>query len=81
MKFNLTNSGCDNDLKKKYPYLLKKYKAKAVSREKNYWGETEVLYSVDIPDMETLASFIKDAGNPIVINSDNEIEIYDNFRE
>ena len=80
MKFKLTNSGRDNDLKENYSKLLKKYNAEVTSRKKNYFDDTVIEYSVEIEDIETLMAFIEDCGHPIVLDNE-EIEIYDYWRE
>ena len=76
MKFKI-HTTCMEDIKKWYPHIYEKYNIKAISS-----SDFDNRYEVEIKDLKTLMTFIKDINKPIILFEDEDsIEIYDDWRE
>lgn len=86
MKFRITATSCSDDVNmlKYYPFLKDRIKIEQTTKsEKTYFGSVTYTYKkcfIEIATLEELMELNKMCGTEIII-ADNELEIYDGYRE
>mgnify|MGYP007098812710 CR=1 FL=1 len=86
MKFRITATSCSDDVAmlKYYPFLKDRIKIEQTTQsEKTYFGIVTYTYEkcfIEIATLEELIELSKMCGTEIII-ADNELEIYDGYRE
>lgn len=86
MKFRITATSCSNDVNmlKYYPFLKDRIKIEQTTQlETTRFGIVTYTYEkcfIEIATLEELIELSKMCGTEIII-ADNELEIYDGYRE